>query len=140
LTETSSAKSTAPDKIASYRDVPIASISVGARLRKRNPVKVKMLAESIKSQGLLEPIGVIDNCDGTYELDFGDHRLAAVLALGWTTVPALVRPRVKTRLRRRQIKENFERYELTALDRAVNLLEMEASSYRTGRRDPRPQK
>jgi len=48
------------------------------------------LEESIRRYGLLEPIGVCAEADGSYRLVFGERRLRAVRSLGHETVAAVL--------------------------------------------------
>lgn len=52
------------------------------------------MAISIKQQGLVQPIivRVHPELPTNYELVAGERRLRAVKLLGWTTIPALIRP------------------------------------------------
>jgi len=52
----------------------------------------KKLAASVAQQGLLQPIVVIRRpTDGSYEIVVGNARYEACKALGWKTIPAIVR-------------------------------------------------
>jgi len=62
----------------------------GFGLRELDEAVVKELAESIRANGLLQPVMVRRRGDG-YELVFGLHRLEACRRLGWRKIPALVR-------------------------------------------------
>jgi ParB family chromosome partitioning protein len=62
----------------------------GIALRDLDEAAVKELAESIRANGLLQPIMVKPKGDG-YELVFGLHRLEACRKLGWKKIPALVK-------------------------------------------------
>jgi len=59
-------------------------------LRDLDEAAVEEMAESIKANGLLQPIMVKPTGNG-YELVFGLHRLEACRRLGWRKVPALVK-------------------------------------------------
>jgi len=52
---------------------------------------IEDLANSIKEKGLLNPITVRRNNDGTYSLIAGQRRFLACKFLGWDTVPAIIR-------------------------------------------------
>lgn len=52
---------------------------------------IEDLANSIKEKGLLNPITVRRNSDGTYSLIAGQRRFLACKSLGWDTVPAIIR-------------------------------------------------
>lgn len=49
------------------------------------------LANSIKEKGLLSPLIVRKNDDGTYGLIAGQRRFLACQRLGWKTIPAIIR-------------------------------------------------
>jgi len=49
------------------------------------------LANSIKEKGLLNPLIVRKNDDGTYGLIAGQRRFLACQRLGWKTIPAIIR-------------------------------------------------
>jgi ParB family chromosome partitioning protein len=59
-------------------------------LRDLDEAAVEELAESIKANGLLQPIMVKPTGNG-YELVFGLHRLEACRRLGWRKIPAFVK-------------------------------------------------
>jgi hypothetical protein len=73
-----------PDEI---RHVSLSNITVGKRERRIDQAKVEQLAQSIKTQGLLQPIGVQRQQSG-FRLLFGAHRLAAMALLNETDVTA----------------------------------------------------
>lgn len=51
---------------------------------------LKLLAENIATYGLLHPLTVHPQGDGTFEVLAGQRRLQALRALGWTVVPCTV--------------------------------------------------
>ena len=66
------------------RHIPISKIMIGERFR-RDMGDVQELAQSLK-EGLLQPIGVTPKM----QLVFGERRLLAAKAIGWTTIPARI--------------------------------------------------
>lgn len=75
------------------------------------------LRESIERYGLLEPIGVAAQDDGSYRLVFGERRLRAVRALGHGTIAAvLIGPDVPAD--EVSIIENLQRVDLTPFEAA----------------------
>src|SRR5450631_1928903 len=71
---------------AMLQELKIAAIGVGNRHRK-DMGSLKELAQSIKEEGLLQPIGVTEDM----ELVFGERRLGAVRdILKWKTIPARI--------------------------------------------------
>lgn len=72
-------------------EVPVDRVKPGGfGLRDLDEAVVAELAESIRINGLLQPVMVKPSGDG-YELVFGLHRLEACKRLGWKKIPALVR-------------------------------------------------
>ena len=76
------------------------------------------LAESIKLYGILQPLIVRANDDGTYELISGERRLRASKLAGLTTVPALVREFSDNQVREIAIIENVQRENLNPVEEA----------------------
>jgi ParB family chromosome partitioning protein len=79
---------------------------------------VRELAASIGSVGLLQPVGVRALEDGDYQLVFGHRRVAALLSLGWTSVPATVLEAAPNDDLLRALVENIQRRNLTRAERA----------------------
>ncbi len=106
-------------------EITLDVIDVGERLRTVNTHHVEALAAAIAARGLLSPIEVTPSyIRGHYILLAGAHRLAAKKLLGHATIEAFVRE-VENPLERKliEIEENLIRHDLTALDRAVFLVE-----------------
>ena len=78
---------------ADLAQIPIGSIRPNARQpRKRVDAEgVAGLAESVRAQGVIQPIVVRPDGEGSYELVAGERRWRAAKAAGLPTVPALVR-------------------------------------------------
>ena len=78
---------------ADLAQIPVGSIRPNARQpRKRVDAEgVAGLAESVRAQGVIQPIVVRPNGEGIYELVAGERRWRAAKAAGLPTVPALVR-------------------------------------------------
>jgi len=92
-------------------------VVVNDRKRSLDDAKVRELAESISSLGLLNPITI--SPDGL--LLAGRHRLEAVRLLGKKTIEARVIDLDKLRAEMVEIDENLVRNELTALERGEHL-------------------
>jgi ParB family chromosome partitioning protein len=75
----------------SISEVPLDSVIPGnLTLRELDEAAVEEMAESIKANGLLQPI-MVKPTGNQYELVFGLHRLEACRRLGWRKVPAIVK-------------------------------------------------
>ena len=114
-----------------YRRIAINQIDVPAdRLRSVDQHRVEVLAADIKANGLLQPIGVVEEETGRFTLTFGLHRLTACdLRLGLNEIDARVQPHnwVRPQERRvQEIMENLNREGLTMLERAESLAALKA--------------
>ena len=89
--------------------VAIADIKIGRRHR-RDLGDIEGLAESIRSEGLLQSIGIT----GARELVFGRRRIEAYKLLGRTTIPAHI---VRTSIVAGEYAENEIRKEFTPSER-----------------------
>ncbi|SFI80727.1 ParB/RepB/Spo0J family partition protein [Albimonas pacifica] len=106
--------------------IPVDLIDLGDRLRPVKPEPVELLAADIEMQGLLQPI-VVTPAGERYVLVVGAYRLAAVRELGWSEIPAtVVRDLDEAQLRFAEIMENVDRQELSKLERAEFLAELDA--------------
>ena len=79
---------------------------------------VSGLAATIADQGILQPLGVVQQRDGTYQLLYGLRRRTAALQLGLATVPCLVFADEAERNLVRQLTENLQRRDLNDLEQA----------------------
>jgi ParB family chromosome partitioning protein len=121
--------------------VPIASISVGRRLRVLQPSAVEALAESLRALGLIQPITVVanptpvrvarprrhttpavDRPATTYRLVAGLHRLRAAESLGWTQIACVVVGLTEAQAELVEVDENLHRANLSVLERGEHLV------------------
>ncbi len=78
---------------------------------------LKALAESISSEGLVQPIIVRDAGDG-YEIVAGERRWRAATLAGLTTIPAIVRPLDERESMIVALAENVAREDLNPVEQA----------------------
>lgn len=105
-------------------------------------VSLEELADSIKQDGVIQPIEVTETRPGHYKIVHGERRWRAARMAGLETIPAVVRRRDYDTITRfvRQMAENVQREDLNDVDRAAALIrlrdllqeELEAEA----RRDP----
>jgi len=76
------------------------------------------LAESIKKQGLLQPILVRELSDGRYEIIAGERRWRASQMAGLTEVPVLLKQVDDETAMAMALVENLQREDLNAMDQA----------------------
>ena len=78
------------------------------------------LAVSIKEQGLLQPILVSKEKDGTYKIIAGERRWRAVQKLGWSRIPVLLKNNTKQADQKMVLAlvENLQRQDLNPIEEA----------------------
>ena len=79
--------------------------------------KIRELADSIKENGVVQPVLVRKTANG-YELVAGERRLRAVTALGYDSIPAIVREVSDLDMLELSLIENIQREELNPLEEA----------------------
>jgi len=83
-----------------------------------DPVKLSELAESIKFQGVIQPLVLTKSSEG-YEILVGERRYRAALLAGLSTVPAIVRGEISDRAKLElALIENLQREDLNAIEEA----------------------
>jgi len=78
------------------------------------------LAASIKQDGLIQPITArpVDSPDFDFEIIAGERRFRACQILGWTTIPAIIKPMDDRQASRVMLLENLQRADLDPIDEA----------------------
>lgn len=76
------------------------------------------LAESIRSNGIVQPIVVRPSSHGRYTLILGERRCRAAKLAGETTIPAIIRPVSNEQAAEMTIVENLQRQDLNCLEQA----------------------
>ena len=79
------------------------------------------LAESIKAQGVMQPILVRKIASGGYEIIAGERRFRAAKLAGLTEVPVLVRDVSDQNAAAMALIENMQREDLNSLEEAIGL-------------------
>jgi ParB family transcriptional regulator, chromosome partitioning protein len=116
-----------PTPSTDLREVPLARITIGPRLRPVRPERVATLTRDIDMNGLNAPLLVVAEGQG-YRLVCGRARMYAVTALHWVRVPAIILPEgtPAAELRFREAMDNINRDDLTKLERAEHLAAIKA--------------
>ena len=85
-----------------------------------DPARIKSLAESIKQDGMMQPIVVRPAAasDGQYELIAGERRWRAAQEAGLMQVPALIREIDEEKAAELALIENLQREDLNAIEKA----------------------
>ncbi len=79
--------------------------------------KLRELADSIREQGLVQPLAVRRK-GGRFEVIAGERRLRAVKRLGWEAVPAVIMDAGDARMRELALVENLQRDDLNPIETA----------------------
>jgi len=95
------------------KTVPFTSITFGDRFRE-DLGNISELVESMKKEGIISPLAVVDNSDGTYLLLAGGRRYTAAEKAGITDIPVRCYPPSLSEQERRSIElmENICRKDL----------------------------
>jgi len=84
-----------------------------------DPAALGELAENIRMNGLIQPITVVPNGEGKYDLVMGERRLRAHEKLGMEKIAAIVREGLTAeRMKAIHLAENIQRESLPAIDEA----------------------
>lgn len=83
-----------------------------------NEQELTALAESIKANGVIQPIIVRPTASGGFELIAGERRFRAAQLASLTTIPAIVRQASDEQLLELAIVENIHRTDLNPIERA----------------------
>lgn len=84
---------------------------------RRDVGDISELADSIREQGILEPLVVRPSSDGKYEVFIGSRRLAAARQVGLSLVPVVVQDISDAEAIVRSLVENLQRGDLSLEDR-----------------------
>jgi len=108
---------------ASLRELPVDLIQPG-RYQPRtgmDPEALEELADSIRSQGVVQPVVVRPIADGRYELIAGERRWRASQKAGLHEIPAVIREVPDQAAIAMALIENIQRENLSALEEAKAL-------------------
>ena len=99
------------------KDIELFRIEVPPNRRPTKPASVLSLADSILKVGLLQPIGLTEDL----HLVYGRHRLDAYIALGASSIPAVILKVDSMQAELAEIDENLKRTNLSAIMEAKAL-------------------
>lgn len=86
--------------------------------------KIKELADSIISHGLIQPLLVIKQDNGKYQIVAGERRYRAAKIAGLKQVPVIIKDLSKKEILEIALIENIQRQELTAIEEAEGYQEL----------------
>jgi ParB family chromosome partitioning protein len=106
---------------SALRDIPVAEIRSNPFQPRKSfkPEELTELQESLKANGLLQPVTVRQSPQGKgYELIAGERRLRAAAALGWEKIPAVVKDLSDQEILTLALVENLQRADLNPIEEA----------------------
>lgn len=108
---------------ATLKKLPVELIQRGQYQPRRDiePEALEELAESIKAQGVMQPIVVREIAPQKYEIIAGERRWRASQLAGLDTIPALVRELNDETALAMALIENIQREDLNAMEEAIAL-------------------
>ncbi|MEI3610044.1 nucleoid occlusion protein [Pseudogracilibacillus sp. SO10305] len=80
--------------------------------------KIKELAQTLQTHGMIQPIVVRKKGEETYEVIAGERRLRAAKSLGWERISAIIRNLSDTETASIALIENIQREELSVIEEA----------------------
>ncbi|PTQ88941.1 ParB/RepB/Spo0J family partition protein [Agitococcus lubricus] len=115
------ADSTAPAVINSLQQLPLDQLQRGRYQPRRdmNPTALQELADSIKVQGVMQPIVVRPLAEQRYEIVAGERRWRAAQMAGLETIPAVVRDIQDDTAMAMALIENIQREDLNPMEQAT---------------------
>ena len=118
------------DPVSEPADQGVTSVMIDVTTIKPNPYQprkhfsaasLEQLSQSIKAQGLLQPIVVRKNSQDEFELIAGERRLRASQMAGMTKIPAVVKQITDQACLAFAIIENIQRQDLNVIELAQSL-------------------
>ena len=85
---------------------------------------LKELADSIKKHGVIMPIVVNDNGDGTYMIIAGERRFRASKLAGRETIPVVIRKYSEREIKEISLIENLQREDLNPIEAATAMKQL----------------
>lgn len=110
----------APEAEAELREVLLTAVSANPDQPRRrfDPDELQALADSITSQGILQPVLVRPRPGGRLEIVAGERRWRAAQLAGVETIPVVVRERTEAETLEAALVENMARADLTPIEEA----------------------
>ena len=107
-------------------DMPLEKISANPNQPRKNfdEQALKELADSIKKHGVIMPIVVNDNGDGTYMIIAGERRFRATKLAGLETIPVVIRKYTAREIKEISLIENLQREDLNPIEAATAMKQL----------------
>ena len=110
-----------PTMLNSLQQLPLEQLQRGRYQPRRdmNPTALQELADSIKAQGIMQPIIVRLLADDRYEIIAGERRWRAAQMAGLETIPAIIREINDDTAIAMALIENIQREDLNPMEQAT---------------------
>ena len=107
-------------------DMPLSKISANPNQPRKNfdEQALKELADSIKKHGVIMPIVVNDNGDGTYMIIAGERRFRASKLAGKDSIPVVIRKYSAREIKEISLIENLQREDLNPIEAATAMKQL----------------
>ncbi|MGH9277562.1 MAG: ParB/RepB/Spo0J family partition protein [Acidimicrobiales bacterium] len=111
----------AGEESSMFREISVSSITANRRQPRSRFDEEAMaaLTASVRELGVLQPVLVRANGNGSYELIAGERRWRAARRAGLSTIPAIVRTADDTASLEQALVENVQREDLNPMDEAA---------------------
>lgn len=120
------------------RIVPLNNVIVQTQVRRHfDEDKMRGLINSIRTQGIMQPLGVKETGGGKYLLIMGERRYRAARELGLSEIPVRILRPGESAERTMQIAENLQRENLNDIERTEGLLELFAERWQMNQEQAR---
>lgn len=110
-----------PESFQSFQSIPVEAIKRNEKQPRVNfdEERLEELAQSIRANGIIQPITVTPVGEGTYQIVAGERRYRAAILAGLATVPALVRSTEQDKRLELALIENIQREDLNPIETAL---------------------
>lgn len=105
-------------------DIELLEVNPDQPRKHFNEEKIKELADSIISHGLIQPIIVVKQENGKYQIVAGERRYRASKIAGLKQVPVIMKELSKKEILEIALIENIQRHELSAIEEAEGFQEL----------------
>ncbi len=113
------------EKITGLQEINISDIKASADQPRKNfsDIGIDELAQSIKEQGVLQPI-IVKKATAGYSLICGERRLRASIKAGLKMIPAIIKDVASDKILEWALVENIQREDLNAIEEAQAYLRL----------------
>jgi ParB family transcriptional regulator, chromosome partitioning protein len=110
-----------PSVASGLREIPVEAVRPNPSQPRSHfdPDDLEELAQSIREHGILQPVLVSEQPDGTYQLITGERRWRSAQLAGLSTVPAIVKEVTSQASLEMALVENIQRRDLNPLEEAI---------------------